>query len=171
MAPEVMSMGQYNESSDVYSWSLICWQLLTKASLPFAQENVTWKAFREAVVQQHLRPELPADCMPSLKYLLFNCWHPDPARRPSFMDIDKHFDSILLECGLQDEYARRFWQVEFGTPLRERVTWHDFIAKFFAFLQLPPIDFARPRRSLSSKLTEVGSHPTLLLSTLTLGKH
>lgn len=60
--------------------------------------------------------------------------------------MDSLFDGILLECAVQDEYARRFWGGAFGTPLQERVPWEDFLARFFAFLQLPPPDMTRPRR-------------------------
>lgn len=66
--------------------------------------------------------------------------------RPSFIDIDSLFDGILLECAVQDEYARRFWTGAFGAPLQERVTWDEFVPRFFAFLQLPPPDLTRPRR-------------------------
>ncbi len=78
--------------------------------------------------------------------VLFNGWHPDPLRRPSFLDIDRQFDSILVDCAVQDEYARRFWMREFGLPLRERVHWDEFSAKFFAFLQLPLPEPTPPKR-------------------------
>lgn len=37
MAPEVMLNLGDNERSDVYSWGLILWQLLTREKEPFAQ--------------------------------------------------------------------------------------------------------------------------------------
>lgn len=62
-----MGLGQYNQKSDVYSWSLLCWQLLTRSPYPFPHEGVPWKVFREAVVVQSLRPQIPPNCIPSLR--------------------------------------------------------------------------------------------------------
>lgn len=168
MAPEVMSLGQYNQQSDVYSWALICWQLLTKSSYPFPQDNVTWKQFREAVVQQGVRPEIPASCIPSLKVALFHSWHPDPQRRPSFLDIDRGFDSILVDCAVQDEYGRRFWMKEFGQPLRDRIPWDDFSGKFFAFLQLPLPETTPPKRPAPPQSPISGAKRSLLGDVATL---
>lgn len=34
---------------------------------------------------RHERPEIPTDCIPSLKELITMCWDPDPNKRPRYI--------------------------------------------------------------------------------------
>jgi hypothetical protein len=41
MAPEVCSGTQYDEQCDIYSWSIVFWQLLSKQLLPYGNQNMS----------------------------------------------------------------------------------------------------------------------------------
>jgi hypothetical protein len=51
----------------------------------------------------------------TLKKLIEECWHPDPAMRPTFSKILAHhsFPRILLEAEIYDSKARDFWSKYF----------------------------------------------------------
>ena len=44
-------------------------------------------AIAQAVQQQKLRPEVPAECPPDFAALLGECWHDESGRRPSFTKV------------------------------------------------------------------------------------
>jgi hypothetical protein len=39
MAPEVYSSKDYGEQCDIYSWSIVFWQLLSKTNSPYEDPN------------------------------------------------------------------------------------------------------------------------------------
>ena len=58
---------------------------------------------------QRQRPPIAKDCSPKLRKLLEACWAPNPVNRPSFAEIIKILDDIILEETIPDEVARGFW--------------------------------------------------------------
>ena len=41
MAPEVYNTTKYDEKCDIYSWSIVFWQLLSKQILPYGNQNMS----------------------------------------------------------------------------------------------------------------------------------
>ncbi len=41
MAPEVYRSTKYGEQCDIYSWSIVLWQLLSKQLSPYDNQNMT----------------------------------------------------------------------------------------------------------------------------------
>ncbi|CAM9360523.1 unnamed protein product [Chrysoparadoxa australica] len=50
-----------------------------------------------AVVNNHLRPAIPADVYPSIALLMEQSWDPDAASRPSFKEIMEYMETIVHE--------------------------------------------------------------------------
>jgi hypothetical protein len=72
--------------TDVYSFALICFVVLTSQSAPFPYKelmNPTVKAFKDRV-RKGKRPELPANCPVYLSDLIQQCWDGNQVRRPNF---------------------------------------------------------------------------------------
>jgi serine/threonine protein kinase len=72
--------------TDVYSFALICFVVLTSESAPFPFKelmNPTVKAFKDRV-RKGKRPELPPNCPVYLSDLIEQCWDGNPVRRPDF---------------------------------------------------------------------------------------
>lgn len=86
MAPEVLDSTHYDEKADVFSYGIVCWELLTRER-PYAGMNAIQCAL--AVLTRNQRPEIPSWCPASLSSLIRACLMKDPNKRPSF-------DQVLL---------------------------------------------------------------------------
>jgi serine/threonine protein kinase len=85
MAPECAKNESYGFSSDVYSFSILFWEILT-LDKPF--ENVkTLAQFHKEVVRGNLRPSLKKVSAPDFKTLFEQGWDEEPTRRPDFATI------------------------------------------------------------------------------------
>lgn len=84
MAPEVIRHEPYNSACDVYSFAVVCWEMLTY-DVPFASVTAVQAAFNVAVRDR--RPELPSSCSAAIAKLVTECWHADAKQRPSFAQI------------------------------------------------------------------------------------
>ncbi|CAK9238357.1 unnamed protein product, partial [Sphagnum jensenii] len=94
MAPEMYELENGVEQperfhpmkTDVYSFALICFVVLTSQSAPFPFKelmNPTVKAFKDRV-RNGKRPELPPNCPVYLSDLIQQCWDGNPVKRPNF---------------------------------------------------------------------------------------
>ncbi|CAK9237151.1 unnamed protein product [Sphagnum troendelagicum] len=94
MAPEMYELENGVEQperfhpmkTDVYSFALICFVVLTSESAPFPFKelmNPTVKAFKDRV-RKGKRPELPPNCPVYLSDLIQQCWDGNPVKRPDF---------------------------------------------------------------------------------------
>ena len=84
MAPEVALGQPYNLSADIYSFSILFWELvaLEKAFGKLSQEE-----HRETVIKKNERPALKRDWRPAIHYILQNCWTRNPRERTSAKDL------------------------------------------------------------------------------------
>jgi serine/threonine protein kinase len=77
-APEVLrSPANGLAASNVYSFGVIVWQLLTRSALPFGMPFNEQLARR---VQAGLRPDIPAGVVPAFAELMARCWHAEPSK-------------------------------------------------------------------------------------------
>ena len=85
MAPEVAKGLPYNASCDVYSFSILFWQILTVRE-PF--EQYTMKSLREKVYEEpHKRPPIEESIEITFKPLLKASWSKNLHRRPSMKEV------------------------------------------------------------------------------------
>jgi serine/threonine protein kinase len=108
MAPEMYEVEHVDQQperfhpkkTDVYSFGLICFAVLTGEPTPFPTEelqNPSVKSFKDRV-REGKRPQLPPDC-PSLSNLIQQCWDGNPDKRPNFQEICtklRHIKGLLL---------------------------------------------------------------------------
>jgi len=80
-APEVVIHESYNQSVDVYSFSLICWEILT---LEFPFDGLNLQTFAQVVVIEGMRPKCPSTWSKELSALLESGWSQNADNRPSF---------------------------------------------------------------------------------------
>lgn len=96
MAPEVYNGQPYGLPVDVYSFSILLWEILSMA-LPF--ENYTsLRKHANAVFKKHRRPHMGRSWPKNLKTILENGWHKDPSRRSSMDEICEVLKNYL-SCG------------------------------------------------------------------------
>ena len=84
MAPEIQRNEVYTEKADVYSFSLVLYELVT-LQVPF--QNISHLDLHSHVVLKKERPSIPSDCPTDVAQLIESCWHDIPSKRPSFAAI------------------------------------------------------------------------------------
>ncbi len=82
-APEVLAGKAATPVSDVYSFAMICWEVVARG-LPY-KDHTTGKLNEgfEKRVQAGERETIPSDCPPELAVVIQACWTQDPAQRPT----------------------------------------------------------------------------------------
>ncbi|OHT04631.1 TKL family protein kinase [Tritrichomonas foetus] len=90
MAPEIIKGKVYTEKSDVYSYGILLWEMLT-GNTPYSDMN-TMKV-RDEVAYNNMRPKIPPTCSPKLERLIKKCWENDPMKRPDFAQIIEYFEN------------------------------------------------------------------------------
>ncbi|XP_076956581.1 uncharacterized protein LOC143631840 [Bidens hawaiensis] len=84
MAPEIICSEQADEKSDVYSYGVVLWEIVT--------EKVPWDDLNPmqviaAVGFMNRRLEIPKDVDPLWASLIQSCWCSEPKSRPTFQEI------------------------------------------------------------------------------------
>lgn len=78
---------------------------------------------------------MPQGTNQKLSYLIHRCWHPQPALRPSFTEIDNaYLQPIIVETAIPDEVGRVLWKNHFLNL--DAVNWEQFVMAFYAILNL-----------------------------------
>eukprot|EP01097_Dermamoeba_algensis_P004547 TRINITY_DN2954_c0_g1_i1.p1 TRINITY_DN2954_c0_g1~~TRINITY_DN2954_c0_g1_i1.p1 ORF type:complete len:789 (-),score=152.15 TRINITY_DN2954_c0_g1_i1:1406-3772(-) len=131
MAPEVMKRMPYNTKADIYSFGIILWQLICSDPSPYPGYSQV-DPFVKAVAERGERPPIPTNCLPSIRELMKRCWHADPDKRPTFIEVDEILNSIAIEVNISDENARWFWSNNFIG--RDIIPWNEFAIRFYNFL-------------------------------------
>ncbi|KAK8897369.1 hypothetical protein M9Y10_015313 [Tritrichomonas musculus] len=104
MAPEVFKQQEYSKPVDVYSFSIIVYEILTGIR-PFINSNFMNLMYRITV--QNERPILHDYIPESFQNLLKKCWDQDPEKRPNFDQIVEFLKSdrgIITKTINEDEY-------------------------------------------------------------------
>jgi len=81
MAPEVLRHEPYDQKCDVYSFAMLCWEMLTYR-MPFEQHQPVQAAF--AMCLEHKRPEIPPSCHATARELIQRSWDERSEARPTF---------------------------------------------------------------------------------------
>jgi len=98
MAPETINDNTYTVKSDVWSFGVLMWEIVTLGSTPYvglgAKEVIKY-------VGDGGRLQMPKHCKRELYNIMFYCWADDPKERPNWSgDSDsliESFEKLLLE--------------------------------------------------------------------------
>jgi serine/threonine protein kinase len=102
MAPEVAKRSRvYGMPADVYSFSILLWQIATK-KVPYAEITCPVE-FAAKVVQKNLRPNLGLVQSQSLQMIIEQAWSSEPSHRPSFAAIVEGLHAVMDEIELLPE--------------------------------------------------------------------
>ncbi|MEQ2160414.1 Mitogen-activated protein kinase kinase kinase 7, partial [Goodea atripinnis] len=93
MAPEVFEGSNYSEKCDVFSWSIILWEVITRRK-PF--EEIGGSAFCIMwAVHRGTRPPLIKDLPEPIETLMTRCWDKEPSQRPSMSEVRDTMSSLM----------------------------------------------------------------------------
>ena len=89
-APEVINGLRYSKSSDVFSFSIILYEIITGETI-YKDIRVFDLNVWNQIASGNLRPIIPDNINPNVRRLIERCWDRDPNNRPSFSEI---FDKL-----------------------------------------------------------------------------
>lgn len=92
MAPEVLRNDPSNEKSDVFSFGVILWELMT-VSIPWANLNALQVVGVVGFMDRRL--DIPEGLDPRILSTITDCWQTKPEFRPSFQDIIQRMTGII----------------------------------------------------------------------------
>ncbi|KAK2156738.1 hypothetical protein LSH36_206g02055 [Paralvinella palmiformis] len=92
MAPECLQEQIFTTKSDVWSYGVLLWELVTRGATPYPGiEN--WAIIRH--IKQGWRMKQPLFCPNTVYTVMMECWHQVPKLRPSFETLEEKLEEIL----------------------------------------------------------------------------
>ncbi|XP_071646170.1 uncharacterized protein [Temnothorax longispinosus] len=101
MAPESLIYSLFTTKTDVWSFGILMWEIVTLGSTPYPDMTA-----REVMRNVHngYRLERPSHCRTELFRVISRCWHADPDRRPEFQILRRDL-AQLLEDNMNGHYV------------------------------------------------------------------
>ncbi len=91
MAPECGKKKRYNLSADVYSFSMLLWEIITMRQ---PLEDFTYTRLQTEVFEDGYRPDIKAITNKNMRELVRLGWHQDSSQRPS---MDTMYEKLKME--------------------------------------------------------------------------
>ncbi|XP_011882700.1 PREDICTED: insulin receptor-like [Vollenhovia emeryi] len=111
MAPENLSDGVFTSDSDVWSFGVVLYEILTLAEIPyqgFSNEEVLHHVLRKGMLN------LPRNCPETIQKIMEKCFKWRPSERPTFMEIVSELEPFLG----QDFCEKSFYHSDEGIEIR-----------------------------------------------------
>ncbi|KAG7483941.1 hypothetical protein MATL_G00043550 [Megalops atlanticus] len=138
MAPEVIKLSLFSKSSDVWSFGVLLWELLT-GEVPYREIDALAVAY--GVAMNKLTLPIPSTCPEPFARLLEECWSPNPRSRPSFDSILSRLQAIEQSAmfqmplesfhSLQEDWRLEIQQMfdELRAKEKELRSWEEALAR------------------------------------------
>lgn len=92
MAPEALFDRVYTTQSDVWSYGILLWEIMTLGGTPYPSVPVE-KLFQ--LLKDGHRMEKPQGCSTEVYTVMRECWNQSPYQRPTFAELVEGLDRIL----------------------------------------------------------------------------
>ena len=84
VAPEILQGQKYTKASDIYSFSMVMWELMTGRKPFWDQNHDTGLIIK---ICDGFRPPIVTNAPVGYVELMQECWHPDPDKRPTAINL------------------------------------------------------------------------------------
>ncbi|NXW69643.1 RON protein, partial [Hirundo rustica] len=115
MALESLQTQKFTTKSDVWSFGVLMWELLTRGASPYA--GVDPYDMARYLLQGRRLPQ-PSHCPNTLYKVMLSCWAPAPEERPSFTGLVGELERVLatLDGELYVNLAVTYIDLDWGPP-------------------------------------------------------
>ncbi|XP_065666186.1 fibroblast growth factor receptor 1 isoform X3 [Hydra vulgaris] len=93
--------------SDVWSFGVVVWELITLGASPYPGMN-SYEVV--SFLQDGKRMDKPKHCSNELYKIVLDCWNPSPLSRPSFMELALKFQKLVDESETKEFIDMNFYQ-------------------------------------------------------------
>jgi serine/threonine protein kinase len=96
MAPEALFHRTYTTRSDVWSFGVLLWEIMSLGASPYPSVPSLEKLLQ--LLRLGHRMERPANCSVDASMIMMECWSSDPAKRPPFSELVDDLDRLLTRA-------------------------------------------------------------------------
>lgn len=96
MAPEVFLQNTFTTKSDVFSFGILLWEIVTLGLTPY--HHLETNQVIKAVAENGERPARPDYCHSKFYNLMSRCWDHDPKLRPMFSELVNCLDALFVNA-------------------------------------------------------------------------
>ncbi|XP_065224645.1 plexin-A4-like [Planococcus citri] len=107
MAPEALSHLLFTTQSDVWSYGILLWEILSLGGVPYPTFRSMDKLIKD--LKSGYRLEQPPNCSLKTYNLMCECWHYLPEKRPHFSSIAEELCEMLPNEVLDQHASENFW--------------------------------------------------------------
>lgn len=102
-APEAALYNRFTIKSDVWSFGIVLWEIITYGRTPYPSMNS--RQAREATKRGY-RMRCPSHCPNKLYSIMLNCWHKQPESRPTFETLNWQLEDFFTSDYENDGYEK-----------------------------------------------------------------
>ncbi|XP_019753637.2 fibroblast growth factor receptor homolog 1 [Dendroctonus ponderosae] len=124
MAPEALFHRVYTTQSDVWSYGILLWEIMTLGGTPYPSVPSVEKLFQ--LLRNGLRMEKPPCCSMDIYLLMRACWGYEPSKRPVFSGLVEELDRILTITANEEYLDLGLPQLDTPTSSEESSCDEDF---------------------------------------------
>lgn len=95
MALESITHQKYTTQSDVWSFGVLLWEIVTLGEYPYSEVN---NADLLSFLKNGYRMKKPPHCGIELYQIMMNCWKEKPKDRPTFTELRKQLETLLEDA-------------------------------------------------------------------------
>ncbi|CAL8105161.1 unnamed protein product [Orchesella dallaii] len=115
MAPETLFYRIYTIHSDVWSYGILLWEIVTLGGTPYPSMPDVSKLLE--FLKEGRRMTQPPNCPTELYLIMRDCWIEEPEGRPTFSDLVEDIGRILSIAS-----GKEYFELEGVRPLEEIIT-------------------------------------------------
>nr|XP_018916173.1 PREDICTED: serine/threonine-protein kinase PAK 7-like [Bemisia tabaci] len=102
MAPESLHYSLFTHKTDVWSFGILVWEIVTLGLTPY-QSMEARDVMRR--IRTGYRLERPSHCRTELYQVMVDCWRANPADRPTFAELKKALCALLENNEYEGNYV------------------------------------------------------------------